>query len=866
MFLYKTRGMASPQGKRRVYFTCYPEDHERFFEQISNELLKIADCAVWYNPDEVYEDIELDLGQMTLLVVPVTTKLLTKPCRAMSLDVPFALKNHIPILPLMQEGGLDEMFTRLFGDLQYLDPNIQDESAISYEEKLKKFLNSVLIGDELAAKVRAAFDAYIFLSYRKKDRKYANELMRLIHKNAFCRDIAIWYDEYLTPGEDFNQAISEALQKSDLFALVVTPNLVNEINYVWTVEYPAAAEQKKTVLPAEMVRTDRDALIERYPAIPKGVDARDRVALSSALESALVNIAYAENDSDPQHCFFIGLAYLDGIDVEVDHERALSLITFAAESEENKVPEAIEKLVSMYSEGHGVERDYRTAVEWQRKLTEHFEEEYQGLSSMENYRKFFSALWGLGDQLWALRDLDDAEASYKRMLELCKGIPGGLTGASEAQRDLWVCYNNLGDLRIESGDIDGAEAYYREGLVLIELLAEATGTLEARRDLSVSYERLGDLRTERGDLDGAEAYYQKSHALIEWLAEETGTAKSRRNLSVSYGRLGDICKAQGDQDGAEELYRKGFALREQLVEETRSAEARRDLSLSYYKIGDLLKAKGDLDGAEVLYRKGFALSKQLVEETGTVVAQWDVMVSYDALGDLRKAWGDLDDAEAYYRKSLAMSEQLAEETGTVKARRDLSLSYERLADLRTDRDDLDGAEDYYRESLALREQLTEETGTVEARRDLSISYSKFGDIRKDRGDLDGAKVLYQKSFELRERLVEETKTVEARRDLLICYNKLGNLFTTMGDLNGAEGYYRKGIALSEWLIKNTGTVEAYDDMARLYCAYAGIREPYDRSLLEKALEIYTYLAEKCPHIVEYSENSDLIRQMLELMD
>ena len=80
---------------------------------------------------------------------------------------------------------------------------------------------------------------------------------------------------------------------------------------------------------------DRTALycrtmVERYPGIPCGVDARDGNALSDALTSALANVARAENDSDPQHSFFIGLAYLDGIDVEVDYERALSLITFAA--------------------------------------------------------------------------------------------------------------------------------------------------------------------------------------------------------------------------------------------------------------------------------------------------------------------------------------------------------------------------------------------------------------------------------------------------------------------------------------------------------------------------------------------------------
>ena len=124
--------------------------------KISSEILKFSDCAIWYNPDDNYEDIDTDLGQMNLFVIPITTKLLTKPCRTIELDVPFALKKHIPILPLKQEMSLDELFTRKFGDLQYLDPNAHDITAISYEDKLKKYLNSVLVSDEMAEKVAKA--------------------------------------------------------------------------------------------------------------------------------------------------------------------------------------------------------------------------------------------------------------------------------------------------------------------------------------------------------------------------------------------------------------------------------------------------------------------------------------------------------------------------------------------------------------------------------------------------------------------------------------------------------------------------------------------------------------------------------------
>lgn len=117
----------------------------------------------------------------------------------------------------MQEKGLNEPFDRICSDLHFLDKDTEDEksmNAIPYHVKLEKFLHSVLIKDDLSVQIRAAFKAYIFLSYRKKDRQYAQKLMELIHDNDFCRDLAIWYDEFLILSENFNQSIENALQKA----------------------------------------------------------------------------------------------------------------------------------------------------------------------------------------------------------------------------------------------------------------------------------------------------------------------------------------------------------------------------------------------------------------------------------------------------------------------------------------------------------------------------------------------------------------------------------------------------------------------------------------------------------------------------
>ena len=85
------------------------------------------------------------------------------------------------MLPIMVEAGIDDLYMQKskFGALQYLNPYSTDATEIAYKEKLRKYLESVLISDETAKRVRAAFDAYIFLSYRKKDRKYAGRWQNL---------------------------------------------------------------------------------------------------------------------------------------------------------------------------------------------------------------------------------------------------------------------------------------------------------------------------------------------------------------------------------------------------------------------------------------------------------------------------------------------------------------------------------------------------------------------------------------------------------------------------------------------------------------------------------------------------------------
>ena len=142
---YRTRGNSDPHGKPNVLFACHPSEHEKYFAMISEMFLKEHNCVIWYmDPKEDTssfdeEDFELQMKSIQLVVIPVSTKLLTKDSFAMQVVFEVAKNYHIPVLPLVMEDGLDDVYSKKFGDLEYLKPNSveNDPTKLPFEERLK---------------------------------------------------------------------------------------------------------------------------------------------------------------------------------------------------------------------------------------------------------------------------------------------------------------------------------------------------------------------------------------------------------------------------------------------------------------------------------------------------------------------------------------------------------------------------------------------------------------------------------------------------------------------------------------------------------------------------------------------------------
>lgn len=483
-FKVESKNEVDIDKKPRMYFTCHPDDFEKYFKKICDDIFKTHDCAIYYTEDMTdviaEDDKPVYLGRHHLFVVPITFKLLTTPNRAMDEDIPYALKEHIPVLPIMMESGIDEFYSKpdKFGELQYLTPYSTDATEISYKEKLKKYLESVLISNELAKRVRAAFDAYIFLSYRKKDRKYANELMRLIHSNPECRDIAIWFDEFLTPGENFKENIEKILDDCKLFTLLVTPQLLEKVvnengeeqdNYVLSTELPLARKKKQEkgtdIFAVEMEETDQEALsainIDDYVNY-------DDAAFRTRLLEAVARMAITTNDT-PEHNYLIGLAYLEGIDVEVDRERAMELITNAAES---GLIEASDKLFRIYLNGIGVSRNMSMATKWISHSACLCSERFRADRTYDNLVAYITRLvWCAEHAEHNVGSFDESIKKYEDLKEFCEWAYKHFLDL-QIKRQLGESCLKLAQLHHKKGNTDNFDFYAIEAIHYLETIRQ----------------------------------------------------------------------------------------------------------------------------------------------------------------------------------------------------------------------------------------------------------------------------------------------------------------------------------------------------------------------------------------------------------
>ena len=526
-FGLKVKNQSNIKDKPRVYFTCHPDDFERYFERVASDFFRTQDCAIYYteNMSEPLseENLGLDLSRMNLFVVPVTLKLLVEDNRAMSVDIPHAMASGIPILPIMMEDGIVEIYSRpdRFGERQFISPKAKTGGEISYEKKLSDFLYSILAPDDLVLRIRAEFDARIFLSYRKSDKVWAETLLSFIHDDAKYRDVAIWYDEFLFPGESFDDNIKRSLWRCDAFALLVTPSLLQTPNYVLEEEYPMAIQLGKPIIAIEMEKTDRNELEEKYNGIPECVSGIDTDELYKALDILLDGVISTENNNSPEHNYLIGRAYLDGIDVEVNRPLGLKLITYAAE---NGYPEAIVTLYQIYT----YLGNYEQALKWAEVIYSSIDE-IAGTDSEPTLRALNNLANAYSNTRQYTRAVRMGERAYQASLRFF----------GESHPTTLIAINNLAIFYADAGECELALTFAKKSYTLYckTYGEEHPETLVVMNNLAYAYYGVGEAAVTCEMLERA---YKLSVKMCG--TYHSDTLNSLSNLAFIYGEIGEMEK------------------------------------------------------------------------------------------------------------------------------------------------------------------------------------------------------------------------------------------------------------------------------------------------------------------------------------
>lgn len=681
---YKTKGGKYPNRKPRVFFCCYPEDFS-FFEHISEQVLTEADCSVWYleSEPETEEEKQMlfwDLMEMQLFVAPVTSVFLREHSYARQELIPFLLEKNIPFLPLMQEAGLDDIFTKTFGDIQYLYEFDQSQAALPFTTKLRNYLQTVLMSVS-TEDIEKAFRARIFMSYRKKDRNDARNLMKMIHAQRKLEDVAIWYDEYLVPGENFNDSIAGMIDACDLFLMAVTPNLVKERNYIEMKEYPCAVEAAKPILPCEVRRTSRAELEKRYQGIPTCVGEKE---IGSHLENLFEDYPSVFH-SAPKSQYHIGCAYLLGIEVEADREHGIRLIKQAAEE---KCKEAMHFLYLAYRYGNGVKQDLNKAFAWQKRFVQQCGELAEKAPDSMAVREFIAQSIDLGTVLQEAGKYEEGIAVYEKAKTY-------VSKYKQCLNPYEITFLEV-NLSIKTASLLYTLGHWKQSMRCCEEIIHFIDHLpKEQKDYRIvrvgmqAYEKLGTICFIRKNFLSALVYYQNCCQIagdsFECLEKEklilhssgdiqeiTGRiggdirmmsmddmdyimVQCHKDYAVACTKVGDTYLETGNVEEAIRLYRLAETILNHLIEVKMNViPVQRERGLLHRKMADAYSDRKEYQTALKEMLTACKMGEEILAANDAVFYQWDIAVYYNQTGFLYYMNGQKQDARMYFEKALAV--------------------------------------------------------------------------------------------------------------------------------------------------------------------------------------------------------------------
>ncbi len=406
---YHTKANSSTLGKKHIYLSGHPEDLTQHWGYICSLIFETCNCVVSHLDVKLLPNLQITKDELQFLLknangvfVVITQRYLKESSISSQTELPYLIDQHIPFLPLFLEPNLENTFTQRFQARHGISTASVDSTGIPFQHKIRTFLTNALGTAEENEQIHSAFQHRIFLSYRKKDRLRANAMIRQLHDDPRLDNTAIWFDEFLDPGTDFNEAIVQKIRDAELVLFVVTDSWLEKDNYIERIEYKETIQMGKPFFAVKFGHIDNGLLEKQYP----GISTRfiPFSALLKKVGNALRLPRSIEIDS-AHDLYLLSLAYIRGYYVAINRDKGRRLLEAAARK---KDLDAINTLAEYLNTGFFGTADSETAL----KLYSESLSIHKRMLSRSADDEQISALFRCWDQIIKLYHSMGDEQSY----------------------------------------------------------------------------------------------------------------------------------------------------------------------------------------------------------------------------------------------------------------------------------------------------------------------------------------------------------------------------------------------------------------------------------------------------------------------
>ena len=140
------------------------------------------------------------------------------------------------------------------------------------------------------------------------------------------------------------------------------------------------------------------------------------------------------------------------------------------------------------------------------------------------------------------------------------------------QEILSACFNNIGFIYDDLGDVKNSLDYYKRSLKLCEELRDKEGKARCLNNIGLVYLDLGLI-------DSCLAYYQRSLHIKEEL-------DSKKGIAISLNNIGGVYSKQGEYEKCLDFYQRSLKLRLELNDKSAIASSLHNIGAVYMSLGE----------------------------------------------------------------------------------------------------------------------------------------------------------------------------------------------------------------------------------------------------------------------------------------